>query len=453
MDNGIDLEKIKRKALENILLPLGDKLSGQYIMKQYSFFKDAQWWPTERLEEFQNSKLRETIAAAYRDTEFYKKLYDQYKVEPSDIKQVEDLQKLPIVTKDMLRKAYPQSCTRESMQPWKEYFTSGSTGRPFVVRLDNYTMSIARALMLLRANFSGWQLGESYLQTGMTLQRGIIKWAKDTLLNISYVSAFDLSDTVLDRYLELIETKKHRYIMGYAASIYCIAKRAQKVGFNSTIQGIVSWGDNMYAHYRKLIEKQFHCRVTDTYGCGEGIQVAAQCEMGQYHVFTPHVVIEFLKEGSICKPGELGEIVLTRLNPGAMPLIRYKIGDVGKDSQSQVCSCGRGFKMIGSVEGRDSDIIVTPRGNRLIVHFFTGIFEYARMVDTFQIVQENSEEILVRIVPLPGFDTQTWEWLKQEILTKGDPDLRINLEIVKEIPLEGSNKRRFVISKIAQRFN
>ena len=173
-------------------------------------------------------------------------------------------------------------------------------------------MSIARALMFFRANFSGWQIGDSYLQTGMTLRRGLIKWTKDHLLGVSYVSAFDLSDAVIDRYLALLERKKHRYIMGYAASIYCIARRAKQVGFNSTIKGVVSWGDNMYAHYRNEIERQFHCTVTDTYGCGEGIQVAAQCELGCYHVFTPHVAIEFAKEEGICAPGELGQILLTR---------------------------------------------------------------------------------------------------------------------------------------------
>ena len=101
-----------------------------------------------------------------------------------------------------------------------------------------------------------------------------------------------------------------------------------------------------------------------------------------------------------------------------------------------------------SIDGRNSDIIVTPNGNRLIVHFFTGIFEYATTIDTFQVIQETPEEILCKIVPLSGFKMQDWHHIKDEIIKKGDPDLKVHMEIVSEISPDKSNKRRFVISRL-----
>jgi phenylacetate-CoA ligase len=435
-------------TLENYILPIGDKITKNCVMKFYKFYKETQYWPIERLKEYQLQKFTETVDTAYRKTRFYRSLYDKYSLDIKMISSLNDIEQIPIVTKDMLRKNYPENCTIKTGWPEKEYFTSGSSGRPFAVLVDNFTMSAARALMFLRANYSGWEIGDGYLQTGMTVKRGFLKKIKDKALNVKYVPAYKLTDSILDQYLELVETKKLNFIMGYASSIYCIAKRANEINFNRKLKGIVSWGDNLFPHYRSSIENQFQCRVTDSYGIGEGIQVAAQCQFGKYHVFTPHVIIEFLNDGKKCDDSELGEIYLTRLIPGAMPLIRYKVGDIGRPSPLSVCECGRNYDVIEKIEGRDTDIIYTPKGNRLIVHFFTGIFEYETTIDTFQIVQENINSINVKIKPLPGFSKDKWEKIKKQINLYGDEDLRIDMETVKEIPLAPSQKRRFIISKL-----
>jgi phenylacetate-CoA ligase len=308
--------------------------------------------------------------------------------------------------------------------------------------------------MFLRANFSGWTIGEPFLQTGMTLNRGVLKKYKDILMRVQYVSAFDLSDRCLDNYLQLIESDNLDYVMGYAGSLYCLAVRAAEMGFNKKMKGFVSWGDNLYEHYRHKIEKVFQCKVTDTYGCGEGIQVAAQCGMndGAYHIFMPHVAVEIVDdEGYPVKHGEVGNILLTRLDPGAMPLIRYMVGDIGRKSADEICPCGRGLEMLTKIEGRDTDVIVTPNGNKLIVHFFTGIFEYYPSVDTFKVIQELPDEIIIEIVPRSDFNDDHWKQISNEILEKGDQDLKIMLKLVDEIPMEKSNKRRFVISKLINR--
>ncbi|MFT5728832.1 MAG: phenylacetate-CoA ligase [Desulforhopalus sp.] len=436
---------------EKMILPIADSMTQQQVMKLYKFHKESQWWNRQRLVDHQNACLSETLKIVYNEVPFYKNLYDSCNIDINSVRTVTDLTLLPFVTKDMLRASYPDICTRNTTGPWREYCTSGSSGKPFAVRVDNLTMSHARALMLLRANFAGWNIGDSFLQTGMTLDRGIVKKWKDKLLRVQYVSAFNLSDSVLDSYLDLIDRKKLKYIMGYTGGIYCLASRAIEIGFNLKLKGVVSWGDNLYEHYRDKIERAFNCSITDTYGCGEGIQIAAQCGMnnGAYHVFMPHVVVETVDDaGYPVEPGELGNVVLTRLDPGVMPLIRYKVGDIARKSSAESCPCGRGLEMLTTIEGRDTDVIVTPNGNRLIVHFFTGILEYYQSVDTFKVIQEKLDEIIIEIVPRPDFKKADWEQIKGEILQKGDPDLKIELKIVENIPLEISNKRRFVVSKI-----
>lgn len=133
-----------------------------------------------------------------------------------------------------------------------------------------------------------------------------------------------------------------------------------------------------------------------------------------------------------------------------MPLIRYKVGDIGRKNPSATCSCGRGLESLLSIDGRDTDVVLTKNGNRLIVHFFTGIFEYCQTIDTFRILQDKVGEIAVEIVPRPGFVMEDWYKIRQQISEKGDPDMKILMKIVPEIPVGASNKRRFVISNVVK---
>lgn len=438
------------KFLTKYLLPVGDFLFRQRNMDLYEFYKEAQWWSREKLVDYQNKKLRETVSISYKEVRFYKDLYDAHGVKVEKIKGVEDLRLLPIINKSDLKKSYPYNCTRKTDWPSSLYFTSGSSGQPFEVRVDNLTMSHARALMFLRASFSGWDVGIPSLQTGMSLKRGLVKLLKDICLRVYYVSAFDLSDKMLDKYLSIIEKKKLKFVMGYPGSIYYLAKRAEVLGFNWKLDGVVSWGDNLYSHFRQKIERVFKCKVTDTYGCGEGIQVAAQCGSGDggYHIFMPHVIVEVVDDnGSPVNRGDLGHIILTRLDPGVMPFIRYRVGDMGILSELKTCPCGRGLDMLSSIQGRDTDAVITPNGNRLIVHFFTGIFEYYPSIENFFIFQDKAGSISVEIVPCSDFEISHWERIKNEILKKGDPDLKMEMKIVNQTSNAFSGKRRFVLSE------
>ena len=436
--------------LNRYVLGLGDLLSRQQVMHWYGFYHEAQWWPRAKLLQYQNEKLKKLLEIANREVPFYRDLYARHGADPGSIAGVDDLHRLPVTTKEGLKSSYPAGCTRPSRWPVKEYFTSGSSGNPFAVLVDNQTMSHARALMLLRSNYSGWQQGAALFQTGMSLKRGVVKKLKDLVFNIYYASAFDLSDRNLDRYLEVIGQRRLKYLMGYPGSIFALAERARQVGFESQMNGIVTWGDNLYGHFRARIEGQFRCRVTDTYGCGEGIQVAAQCPDGggSYHIFMPHVIVEIVDDAGVPVPrGECGHILLTRLQPGAMPLIRYRVGDVGRLSVQTSCSCGRGYDLLEKVEGRDSDIIQTPNGNKLIVHFFTGIFEYYPEIAKFKVFQNKLDTLDIQVVLQPGAEQGALERVKDEILQKGDPGLTINFAVVDTIS-DSNGKRRFVTSNL-----
>ena len=147
------------ELLRRYLLPFGDFLSSNRVMHYYGLLNELQWCTRTQLTDFQNSRLIETVNTAYTEVPFYRELYDRYGLSVKKIKGTSDLPMLPIVTKEELRESYPDRCTRYTKWPWREYCTSGSSGRPFAVRVDNETMSMTRALMFLRASYSGWKIG------------------------------------------------------------------------------------------------------------------------------------------------------------------------------------------------------------------------------------------------------------------------------------------------------
>jgi phenylacetate-CoA ligase len=434
--------------LERALLPLGDRLVGQRMMARLRFLRQAQWWDPDRLAAERQRRLRELVNVAYREVPFYRSLLDDAGVRPAEIRAPEDLVRIPPATKAALRAGYPRQTTRPTGQRTHESCSSGSTGANFCVREDPETAGWHRASFLLAMEWSGWRIGEPHLQTGMTLKRGPVKGIKDRLLRCSYVSAFDLSDEALDRALEILDRKKIEHLRGYPGSLYYLARRAMEKGWNRPLRGVVTWGDSLYSHYRGTIERAFGARVLDTYGVGEGMQVSAQCEeRGLYHLHALDVIVECVDDdGDPVSPGQTGHLLLTRLHAGPMPLIRYRVGDLGVLT-AKTCPCGRGFAAIAgmeSIQGRDTDVVITPSGNRLIVHFFTGILNHFPEIDSFQVVQEDSRSILVRVVPDVGYSAEIPPRIVAALREKG-ADLEIEVDTVDDIPAAPSGKRRFVI--------
>lgn len=439
--------------LQNVLLPVGDLAFGQRMMSRLAFLRQAQWWSPERLQTERDRLLREVVATAWREVPFYRDLMRSVHATPGDIRSAADLPLLPIVTKDMLRAGYPRLTTRPTGQLAYEVHTSGSTGKNFAVMEDARTRGWYLSSFVLSLQWAGWEIGQRQLQTGMTLKRNSVRTVKDRLLRCHYVSAFDLDDDHLDAALNILDRYKIQHLWGYAASLYFLGLRASAKGWNRPLRSVVTWGDNLYPHYRRAIETAFRTRVVDTYGIGEGIQVSAQCgHAGNYHVHCLDVIVEYLDEaGNPAPADQQGNLILTRLHAGPMPLIRYRVGDVGIRGDQSPCPCGRGFERMQAVLGRDTDVVVTPAGNRLIVEFFNGIIDDFPEVDAFQVVQDRIDSIVVSVVPRAGFSQSTQRGLVAAMEQNGASGLNIEILPVPVIPLTPGGKRRYVINNLDRR--
>ena len=130
--------------LRNIVLPVGDAVTHQGMVRRYEFLEKAQWWPEERIQAFQAERLQELMRTAY-EVPFYRDLLDERKLSWQDFQKPADLRHFPLVSKDMMRANYPHRMTRNTGMRQYESCTSGSTGANFTVREDAATAGQYRA--------------------------------------------------------------------------------------------------------------------------------------------------------------------------------------------------------------------------------------------------------------------------------------------------------------------
>jgi len=319
------------------------------------------------LRQYQNEKLREVLEYAYENVPFYHRKFEEAGVKPSDVNAVEDLKKLPITTKDEIRRNLNQAISRKyKVSRLSMHRTSGSTGEPLSFYISGAEDEYRKARHL-RANIAcGQRLRDRYvtithpLYFGQTtrLQRFLGFYAPIP------VSVFD----DVDKQIPIIERLKADVLDGYASSLLLLAKRVDEKGVETiNPRFLISGADLIDAYSRKYVERVFDAPFYDQYGCAELERLAWQCEAkNEYHIDADSIIMEFVDDvGEEVAPGETGEIVCTSLFNYAMPLIRYAVGDVGKASEEKTCSCGRTFPLMKIVEGRKDSVIVLPDGRAM----------------------------------------------------------------------------------------
>lgn len=443
------LENMYNQALENVVLPLGDKLEGGGFMPWLRQYRKEQWLSSEDLRQLQFERLSNILDYARTKVPFYKNLPTR----SSD--PFEDIKQFPVLSKTVINKNLNQLLTLPKEKLIAES-SSGSSGVQGTVYMDKSAQASARAMQLLWFEWSGYQVGDSILQTGMTLNRGFIKGMKDYLLNTTYIPAFDLERRKIETILREVEKNPRQYLFGYASSLYVLAQMALDIGIpNIKFKYAVSWGDKLFSHYRKRIHQAFGCETLDLYGCTEGIMIAAQCQEGQFHLATNQCYIEVVDDNNQPVPvGHLGKVLATRLDNFAMPLIRYYVGDlVETESENHnQCACGRQFPILRRVIGRDTDIVTTRSGKHMIVHFFTAIFEHIPSVRQFKVVQKNLDEMEIHYIPNSDFSQKTITEIENKIYTHLKEKFPIHWVETRQIEPTKSGKPQIIQSFLKQSY-
>ena len=438
-----------QRFCHDVVLPLSDIVLGQQVRSRLTELLRFQWYSREAINRHRDQRVSELLCFCQRQVPFYRDAFEHVGVSEADLSKPGVLETLPILTKTHLRESFDALQVTGFSETTYKMMSSGSTGVQTVVLLDKTCQDEVFATQLMFWAWGGFAMGAPHLQTGMSLNRGLVRTIKDLVFRCDYTSAFGLTDPKISQMVETIRSRRAQHVLGYASSIYVIARYIRDQGLTLPLKAAFTWGDSLFPHYRDLIESAFECPVFDVYGLGEGLQCAAQCGRGDsLHVAEHGVVVEVVDaDGKACAAGELGRVVVTRLEAGVMPLVRYDTGDVAYWVEDE-CRCARHLKQISRIQGRSTDIVTTPAGDRLIVHYFTQIFEMIPEIEQFQVRQSEPASIQILYIQAPGFSQAILDRVRNEIAENCEYPLGIEFREVDEIPLEKSNKRRFVVSEI-----
>lgn len=436
--------------LENILFSIGDVVFKTSFVKELKKWRKISKYNRHELHALQRKNLKDLLTYLSQNNEYYKKYLPGYtyiqKADP-----VEVLKTVPLLNKAIIKAHQNQLISnpfvsgRHKLILEKSSGSSGIQGSVFMSKKEAFTVS---AIQIHMWEWAGFKLGNHLLQLGITPNRGLIKRLKDAVSKTTYKAAFNINEEDVENTLKKFENKQQAHFGGYASGIYAYASIAEQKNLKINFKSVISWGDKMFPHYRKKIESVFNTHVYDTYGCTEGLMIAAQCKFGSYHILTPHVFVEILDDDdNEVAPGKIGHVVVTRLDAKAFPLVRYKLGDLAIAADPKcVCECGMHYPMLLMVVGRDTDIVYTPKGKPLIVHFFTGIFEHEQAIKQYRIIQSENKNIVIEYITDVPEHLNILHLLEKRMNEKCDEKLPITFSQVTSIPTTKSGKPQFVVS-------
>lgn len=432
--------------VERLLLPLGDIFFKTSFINYVKECRKHDQMSAEQLNRLQKNRLYKILNFVTENSTHYKNL--NIKVDSSNPSA--SLKQFPILTKDVITR-FTDDILTEPLNTLNKISSSGSTGFQTSVYLSKEEISIARAQQTRWWEWAGYKLGSPILQTGMTVDRSMQKKIKDFFLNTEYVPAFALSPGKIESTLKYAKKKKISHFFGYASSLFVFAEVAEKVKLDIKFDSMVCWGDKMFNSYRKKIKATFGCDVQETYGSTEGFMIASQYDLPYLYIMTPWVFLELLDEhGNEVEDGQIGHVVVTSLFSKAFPLIRYRLGDLAIRLPKERYPKNRKlpYPLLEKVIGRDTDIVRTSFGKSMIVHTFTGIFEYYPEIRQFQVIQEKLDEIQIDYIPNKSDVNDSLTEIKNKILQKLGDTIRINFNEVSEISASPSGKPQIIKSTL-----
>jgi phenylacetate-CoA ligase len=414
-----------------------------------NLLKQSQNWKDEDFLEYQNSRLRQIVMFADREIPFYRRFYKEHHIDASSIRTIEDLEKLPIISKRDVISNWDDLIPLKKMRSELSY-TSGTTGTPLKIRVSKDCISVNRASSILRNSWAGHN-GE--LVARFVGDRPVANCSDRRLYRRSYVMhrlffpSYCISIHTFQEILDSLAKHKVQYLQCYPSTAFILAKFLQGRDEYFPLKAMLFSSEPMYVFQRDLIEERFQTKTFGFYGQAEKVISASECEKGNYHLAMIDGVLEVVQGEERAKPGERGFAIATTLCNFAMPLIRYRLDDY-TGIREEKCECGRNSPIIFPIEAKSDDLVITPDGNIISPSSLTFPFKHVQHIIESQIVQKSLDQIIIRIVPSENFSSHDESMLMEAFNDYLGEGMSIRIERVSSIHHSGSFKKRFVISEL-----
>ncbi len=435
-----------------VTYPAWDLKDGSDRLREFGRLSRSQWLPLAELQRLQLTRLQAAVSHAYRHCAFYR---ERWGAEPR-IQSLEDIRSIPILSKADVRTRQDSILTDAIPHDQLiEARTGGSTGKALVLFFDERCQEHRNAAAMRSDYWAGWRPGmwTAALWGTPPVPQSLKGKLRNQLLDrLFFLDTVHLNETTMRAFIEEMNRRGARALFGHAHSLYLLAHFAldQRLVVNP-VKAIISTSMMLLDNERAVIEQAFGCKVGNRYGCEEVGLIASECEQHNgLHINAEHTFVELLRpDGRPAAPGEEGDIVVTDLVNRGMPLIRYRIEDVGIGSD-RACPCGRQLPLMEKVVGRVADFLIRRDGSLVQgVSLVEKTLTAVDGVEQLQIVQESLDTIALNLVAGPGFSDESRARLVAAMHEQFGSDVTLRIEDLSRIPQELNGKYRFAICKVA----
>ncbi len=449
------VHEIRARIAKYFGFPFQDFWKGTGILRTMRVLHGSQFWNDEKMKAYRLRKLQELVQYSYQHVPYYSELFNLNGIVPEDIQSLEDIQKIPILTKELARNNQKKLIAEvDNLKKIKKGKTGGTTGVPLIVLSDRKNRSFTWASYYRWYNWIGISKEDRVLTfwgsrtvLNTSLQNRIIGKVIDFVLNKETINAFQISTKKLPAIYSKIIKYDPVLIKGYLSAIILLAKYMQKENLhvNKSLKAISTTSETLMPNYRKLLEEVFGVPVFDQYGCGEVSAISYECkEHHGLHINEEHVYVEVIDENDKQQFNKPGRLVVTSLDNYIMPFIRYEIGDIATLYTGK-CNCGVNSQLMGSIIGRSIDTIKIRDGSLVHGVFFTDILYEVGittdLISRFQVTQYDDESI--------DFKIESQSIISENILQRLSTELgkfidKVRVILVDHIPNEENGKYKYI---------
>ena len=450
------------------ILPLADVITSRGVSKEWKLMRKSESYTEEQLLELQNQRLQALVKYCYDHVPYYRNLFNALSLSPYDIKTRDDLQKLPVLTKQMIRDHYDELIA-DNISGLKamDGSTGGSTGTPLKFKKDIQTWNMSWASSFRAWEWYDYHLGEKMFTLG---GNSLVKKAKKisskdmfdkVIMRNLKRSSGDVSDEAMQGHYEAFMHYKPVAMRGYASSMVIFARYIEKNHLPiKPLKVILTTGEILMSEYRSVLERVFQCKVYDEYGAGDGGVDAHECLLQNgLHLTEERCVVEITdKEGNVLPDGQTGYVCATDLGNYAFPFLRYHVGDMAY-IKPEKCPCGRKSRVLGQVMGRAGKLLYNKQGvpispTMLPIMLYrdndyhnAANVEIYNKIDRFQIRQDKEGDIRVLLkLKDPNENRNQFDYIISNY-SNHFIGSTVSLEFVDEIPTLPSGKEDYCVSE------
>ncbi|ODS35023.1 hypothetical protein BEH94_03715 [Candidatus Altiarchaeales archaeon WOR_SM1_SCG] len=433
------------------LIFAGLYLTGSKIPAYLKEIERIEKLPPEEIKKYQDEKLKKILLHAYNNVPYYHKVLPNAGVIRNGKVNLENFNRIPILTKDIIREEGKNLYSRDykKRKPY-ENTSGGSTGEPvkFIQDKMYWQMNIANKLYFNRLlgkdigekEINLWGSERDIFRNTLSLKEKITNF----LYNRAFLNAYKMDNIKLKNFVSEINKVKPVSMWVYVEAIEIIAGFIEDNNLKTySPEFIIVTAGTLFPEIREKVEKVFNCPVYNQYGSREVGPIAIECKYKQgLHCFPWSQKLELIGRG------DLKNVIVTDLTNYSMPLIRYAIGDVGDSSDSRICKCGRHTLFLKDIKGRITNIFINKKGTAIYGSYFRHALFGIEWVKKYQIVQKDYNYILYRVVKFGDVKKIELEKISKFVKKIMGDDCKVEFEFVDEIEPLKSGKYLYTMSEV-----